>query len=322
MDQVIEDHKGAAVAQPPPLKVSRTFHAQRETVFKAWSSSDHVKRWFSPETYTAPDARVQMHVGGPFEVLMRSPGGEEHWTRGTFVEVTPPSRLVIDMHAVDGKGEPLFRAYTEVEFFDALGGTRMEVTQTYTFIDPAMAAPMVAGAPEGWRTTLDKLEQEVLRMTGAKDDVARSVVHATFHLERTYDAPVARVWLALTDEAAKSKWFSGTPGQWELLERRMDVRPGGRERVRGRWEGGVVSTFDAAYYDVIPNQRLVYSYEMHLDDKKISVSLATMQLKADSGKTTLTVTEQGAFLDGYDDAGSREHGTGHLLDALGASLKD
>jgi hypothetical protein len=51
------------------------------------------------------------------------------------------------------------------------------------------------------------------------------------------------------------------------------------------------------------------------------VSLATMQLEAEAGKTTLMVTEQGAFLDGYDDAGSRERGTGHLLDALGASLK-
>ena len=102
----------------------------------------------------------------------------------------------------------------------------------------------------------------------------------------------------------------------------MDVRVGGRERLRGRWEGGVVSTFDATYHDVIPNERLVYSYEMHLNEKKISVSLATMQLKAEGRKTTLQVTEQGAFLDGYDDAGSREHGTGHLLDALGASLKE
>jgi uncharacterized protein YndB with AHSA1/START domain len=74
---------------------------------------------------------------------------------------------------------------------------------------------------------------------------------------------------------------------------------------------------------VIPNERLVYSYEMHLNDKKISVSLATMQLEAVSGgSTVLKVTEQGAFLDGYDDAGSREDGTGHLIDALGASLAD
>jgi hypothetical protein len=61
---------------------------------------------------------------------------------------------------------------------------------------------------------------------------------------------------------------------------------------------------------------------MHLDGKKISVSLATMQLTAKGGRTTLTVTEQGAFLDGYDDAGSRERGTAHLLDALGAALKE
>jgi uncharacterized protein YndB with AHSA1/START domain len=148
------------------------------------------------------------------------------------------------------------------------------------------------------------------------------VVHATFHLERTYAAPVARVWLALTDETAKSKWFGGPPGGWELIERHMDVRVGGTERLKGRWEGGTVSAFEATYYDVIPNERLVYSYVMHMGDKKISVSLATMQLKADGAKTTLMVTEQGAFLDGYDDAGSREEGTNHLLDAIGASLKD
>ena len=212
----------------PPLKLTRTFPALRETVFKAWTSAEHVKRWFSPETYTAPDARVEMHVGGPFEVCMRSPTDEEHWTRGNFVEVTPHTRLVIDMHAMDAKGEPLFRAYTEVDFAEALGGTRMDVVQTYTFIDPSVAAPMVAGAPEGWRTTLDKLEAEVLCMTGAVGTAVRSVVHATFHLERSYDAPVARVWKALTDQGAKQKWFGGPPGSFELLERVMDVRPGGR----------------------------------------------------------------------------------------------
>ena len=311
-----------ATQQPPPLRVSRVFHARRETVFKAWSSTDHVKRWFSPETYTVSDARVEMRNGGAFDVCMRSPTGEEHWTHGMFVEVTPHSRLVIDSHVTDRAGKQLFRADTEVNFSDALGGTQMDVVQTYTFIDPSLAASMVAGAREGWRTTLDKLEKEVVRMQGVIETATRSVVHATFHLERTYDSPVARVWKALTDEAAKQKWFGGTPGRWEVLERQMDVRAGGRERLKGRWEGGVVSTFDATYHDVIPNERLVYTYEMHLGDKKISVSLATLQLDGTSGKTTLKVTEQGAFLDGYDDAGSREHGTGHLLDALGATLKD
>src|SRR5258705_5164063 len=321
MPQVIRPNQDATLLQPPPFRISRVFHARRETVFKAWSSAAHVQRWFSPETFSVPDAKVEMRVGGPFELCMRSPVGEEHWIRGTFVEVSPQARLVINMRVTDSAGKPLFGANTEVEFTDALGGTRMDVVQKYTLIDPSMAW-MVAGAPEGWRTTLDKLEQEVVRMQGGAETGVRSVVHAAFHLERTYDAPVARVWKALTDEKAKQKWFCGTPGRWELLERHMDVRVGGSERLKGRWEGGVVSTFDATYHDVIPHERLIYSYVMHLDDKKISVSLATMQLKAEGAKTTLQVSEQGAFLDGYDDAGSREHGTGHLLDALGASLTD
>ncbi|HEY6432921.1 MAG TPA: hypothetical protein VIZ17_13145, partial [Acetobacteraceae bacterium] len=60
--------------------------------------------------------------------------------------------------------------------------------------------------------------------------------------------------------------------------------------------------------------------EMHMDARKISVSLATIELAAEAGKTTLAVTEQGAFLDGYDDGGSRKRGTEHLLEALGRSL--
>jgi len=148
----------------------------------------------------------------------------------------------------------------------------------------------------------------------------RSVVHATFHLERIYDAPLAQVWRAFTEPAAKAQWFGAPSEQVEILERAMDVRAGGRERLKGRWGRGVVSMYDAIYYDVIENERLVYCYEMHLDDRKISVSVATIQLKANGKGTRITVTEQGAFLDGYDDAGSREHGTNELLDALGRSL--
>jgi uncharacterized protein YndB with AHSA1/START domain len=315
-------NKAATTMQPPPLKVSRVFHARRETVFKAWSTADHLKRWFAPAPCSLPEARVEMRVGGPFEVCMLLPSGEKHRVRGTFVEVTPVSRLVIDMRVTDDAGAPLFNAFTEVDFTDVPGGTRMDAVQSYTIFDPVLAPRMITGATEGWRTTLDQLEREVMRLVTDATAGARSVVHAAFHLERTYDAPAGRVWKALTDQKAKEKWFGGPPGRWELLERHMDVRVGGAERAKGRWDGGVVSTFDAVYHDVIPNERLVYSYVMYLDDRKISVSLATMQLTADGARTTLKVYEQGAFLDGYDDAGSREHGTGFLLDALGASLAE
>ncbi|MBV8652023.1 MAG: SRPBCC domain-containing protein, partial [Alphaproteobacteria bacterium] len=74
--------------------------------------------------------------------------------------------------------------------------------------------------------------------------------------------------------------------------------------------------------DIVPDERIIYSYDMHLDDKRISVSLATIELKPAGAGTRLVFTEQGVFLDGYDDAGSRERGTQGLLDKLGAWLKN
>jgi uncharacterized protein YndB with AHSA1/START domain len=163
MAQLHETNQDAAL-RPPPLRLSRIFPARRETVFKAWSFAEHVKRWFAPEGCTVSDARVEMRVGGPFEVSMQAPG-VEHRLRGKFVEVTPPSRLVIDFRISDADEKPQFRAYTELDFAELPGGTRLDVTQTYTLIDPSVAW-MIGGAPEGWRSTLDKLEREVARLDG------------------------------------------------------------------------------------------------------------------------------------------------------------
>jgi uncharacterized protein YndB with AHSA1/START domain len=171
-----------AALQPPPLKITRTLHARRQTVFSAWTNAAFVKQWFSPETYSVPTATVEPRKGGTFDVCMRSPAGEEHWSRGKIVEIVPDERLVIDFRVSDQDGRELFRAYTEVAFSDALCGTKVDIVQTYAFTDPAMAAPMVNGAPQGWASTLDKLENVAVRLQGGAEAGERNVVHAHFHL--------------------------------------------------------------------------------------------------------------------------------------------
>jgi uncharacterized protein YndB with AHSA1/START domain len=301
--------------RPEPLVISRTFVAPRDLVFKAWSNAEHIKRWFSPEGCSVPEAEVDLRPGGIFALPMQLPTGEDHRVRGTFDEVSAPDRLSFTAGVTFG-GTERFTVHTIVTFEDEGMGTRMTVNQAYDIHDPAFLFA-IDGAAEGWRTTLDKLEREVARIEAAEP---RSVVHAIFSLERVYDASPALVFRALSDKAVKARWFEGGGG-WTMLEREMDVRPGGRERCKGRWPNGLVTTFDAVYFDVVPNRRLVYVYEMRLDARKISVSLATIELTPNGTGTKLKITEQGAFLDGYDDAGSREHGTGLLLDRLGASLR-
>jgi uncharacterized protein YndB with AHSA1/START domain len=139
-----------------------------------------------------------------------------------------------------------------------------------------------------------------------------SIEHSTFVIERTYAASPARVFQAWADPASKRHWFG------EGLE--MDFRVGGRETNGGGPEGGPHYSYAAEYRDIVPDERIVYWYEMHMDEQLISVSVATLELEPDGDGTRLTLTEHGAFLDGLDTSAQREHGTGVLLDRLGDSL--
>jgi uncharacterized protein YndB with AHSA1/START domain len=147
----------------------------------------------------------------------------------------------------------------------------------------------------------------------------RSIEHATFTVERTYDASPARVFAAWADPVAKGRWFGDADA--ESSEYELDFRVGGRELSRGAGPDGEVYTYEARFQDIVPDQRIVYTYEMQRVETRISVSLATVELEGESGGTRLIYTEQGAFLDGEDKPEYREQGTGTLLDALGAELQ-
>jgi hypothetical protein len=58
-----------------------------------------------------------------------------------------------------------------------------------------------------------------------------------------------------------------------------------------------------------------------LDERKVSVSIATFEFRDSGTGTKLIMTEQGAFLDGYDDNGRRQQGSLELMDKLGDFLK-
>lgn len=143
----------------------------------------------------------------------------------------------------------------------------------------------------------------------------RSTTHATFVIEREYAHPPAKVFDAFANAQSKAKWFVG-PEEWEKSNHKLDFRVGGKESVSGGPPGGTVHHYNAEYWDIVPNARIVSAYEMHMDALRISVSLATMEFEPTGAGTKFVLTEQGVFLDGYDDAGERERGTRELLGQL------
>ena len=107
---------------------------------------------------------------------------------------------------------------------------------------------------------------------------------------------------------------------WDTIGRVFDFRVGGREQLRGRWKSGMVTEFNATFFDIVPGARIVYVYEMRLDGRKISTSLATFEFKATGSGTHLIQTEQGAFLETVmtTPAAASTNGSNEILDNLSA----
>ena len=145
-------------------------------------------------------------------------------------------------------------------------------------------------------------------------------LQSTFTITRTLPAPPERVFAALSDFEEKKQWFTG-PADWTQVEASLDFRPGGSEVNIGQGPDGDRSEFYAHYYDIVPNERIVYTYEMHHRGVKLSVSLATFELEPEGEGTTLTLTEHGVYLDGHEDPALREEGTRMLFDQLAAYVR-
>ena len=130
---------------------------------------------------------------------------------------------------------------------------------------------------------------------------------------------MARVWLALTDEAAKQKWFGGTPGRWQLLERHMDVRVGGSRLVGMEMNtpGGLRRMwFTGEYREVVENQRLVYTESMSDESGNVlspsdlgmppghpATTEVTVELQDLGGRTNMVLTHTGISSDSPGAAG-------------------
>jgi uncharacterized protein YndB with AHSA1/START domain len=153
-------------------------------------------------------------------------------------------------------------------------------------------------------------------MTSQAQSRQRTAVHDHFTIERTLAAPPARVFAAFSDLDERERWFIAPEG-WETGPRTLDFRVGGSETSEGRRPGGPLFTYKSTYEDIVPDERIVSTYIMHMDDALISVSLTTIELEpTDAGGTRLTVTEQGVYLDGGDTHDSRCGGVTFQIDRL------
>jgi uncharacterized protein YndB with AHSA1/START domain len=133
----------------PDFLITRVLHAPRELVFQAWTTPEHMTRWFGPRGFTLPECEIEFRAGGGFRFVLRGPDGKDYPFDGQYVEIAEPERIVFRGTIHDAPGHEI---RTTVTFADHEGKTRLTVHQSYNFESDA-----TRGAPEGWAQTLDHL---------------------------------------------------------------------------------------------------------------------------------------------------------------------
>lgn len=147
--------------------------------------------------------------------------------------------------------------------------------------------------------------------------IDRSIVHGTFTIERNYKHPVSKVFSAWSNPEFKRQWF-GSPDP-QKPNNVFEFKEGGREYNADRM-GDTDFVFAVDYRDIVPDNRIIYTYEMHMNGKRISVSVATVEFTPTADGTRMVLREDGAFLDGLDTSAQREAGTNYLMDQIGLWL--
>lgn len=289
-------HRPEGESSKPELVLTRTFAAPRELVFKVWTDPKHLAQWWGPAGFTNPVCELDARSGGAIRIHMRAPDGTVYPMTGVYQELVAPERIVFSSSALDGAGRPLFEVLTTVTFTEQDGKTtqvlRARVTKKTDGADMYLD-----GMEAGWTQSLERLAGYLATKSGP------------LVIERTFDAPAARVWQALTTKEDFDRWY------FKIKEFRPEV--GFEFQFYGENEG-VKYDHRCKITEVVPGKKLAYSwrYEGHEGD-----SLVTFELFSKGGKTRLRLTHAGLETFPQTPAFARGNFVEGWTELIGANLK-
>ena len=310
------------------LVITRTFNAPWERVFRAWTDSAEMMRWWGPRAYTTPFCRMDLHVGGKYLCCMRSAEGQDVWSTGVYREIVAPERLVMTDSFADAlgnvvpashygmTGEMPLEMQVTVSFDEHQGATTM-VLRHHGF----PAGEMLEGARSGWNESFDKLAEFLSRADQGKMVVTCITAvpnEPVVRIECLLNAPRERVWQIVTDPKLVPQWWG--PARFATTVNKMEVRPGGEWRYIQQDTEGNTYGFHGVYREVVQPSRLVYTFEFEGMPGHVSTEHMTFE---DVNGTTQVTNEVRfdniADRDGMLRAGM-ESGTIETMNRLGQLL--
>jgi len=269
------------------LVIERVFDAPRERVFDVFTKPEHIEKWFGPKMVGHPVTEFDARPGGRIFIGERHADGGTLYLAGVVREIERPSRLVFAIHFANESGERVpppphaglpaswdGEMVTTVSFFAEGQRTRLSVTAH----QDGVTADWLRKARYGWGESLDKLGYAIADDMRVAPEGEREIV-----ITRTFNAPRALVYKALTDPEQVKQWWG--PRQYGPVSAVGDFRAGGSYRyAQGSPQGEVA--FRGEIREASP-ARMVYTEEFEAMPGHAAVNTVTLEERG--GKTFLTL---------------------------------
>jgi uncharacterized protein YndB with AHSA1/START domain len=151
------------------LVVTRVMNAPVELVWKAWTDPALVMRWWGPDYFTSPSAKIDFREGASSIVCMRAPkdfGGQDFYNTWAYRQIVPMQRIEFIQNLTDKDGQRIDPAVVgmppdfpedirTVVTFKPLGDkTEMTITE---YGLPSPDTQMGKNAELGLNQTMDKM---------------------------------------------------------------------------------------------------------------------------------------------------------------------
>jgi uncharacterized protein YndB with AHSA1/START domain len=140
------------------LVLARLIAAPRTIVWRCWTESDLLKKWFAPKPFTTPIAALDVRPGGSSNIVMRGPDGQDVPNPGVYLEVVPQKKLVFT-NAYSSAWEPTERPFiTVVLTFEDEGKDTRYIARVKHWTQADKKAHEEMGFSVGWGICADQLE--------------------------------------------------------------------------------------------------------------------------------------------------------------------
>lgn len=259
------------------IKLIRIYDAPVKLVWEAWTDPKQVAQWWGPRGFTHTTHSKDFKVGGHWKYTMHGPDGTDWENKTIYHEIEKYSRLVYD-HGGSETSPPLFRM--TVIFTDLKGKTKLDMTMS--FPSPEIAEELGKFIKKaGGNGTWDRLAEHLEKQSSGKEK---------FFINRSFNAPIEKVFEMWTNPKHFSQWLAPTGFKMEFLK--ADIKEKGQTLYFMSNGAGVDMYGRAEYIEINKPHRIVYTQQFCEKDGKVSRH-PHAPTWPETMLTTVTLTEEG-----------------------------